>query len=152
MVLTWQFSTQTDLPILARLNAQLIRDEGHANPMDVHQLEARMRTWLQAGYTAVLFREADEVVAYALYRSSDNGWEGPAGAIYLRQFFVSRDRRRQGIGREAIEALRREVLPRGCRITLETLLLNTAAQKFWRAVGFRDYSIAFEWSPSNGAV
>ena len=152
MALTWQFSSNADLSLLARLNAQLIQDEGHANPMGVDQLEARMRTWLQSGYTAVIFREAHEVVAYALYRPSDNGWEGPTGAIYLRQFFVARDRRRQGIGREVIEAIRCEVLPPGCRITLETVLLNTAAQQFWRAVGFRDYSIAFEWSPPSGAV
>ena len=145
MSMSWQFASAADLPVLARLNLQLIQDEGHPNPMSVDQLEARMRGWLQAGYTAVLFRDAEQVVAYALYRPSDNAWEGPGGAIYLRQFFVVRDRRRQGLGRQAIEVLRTEVLPAGCRITLETLLANTPAQAFWRAVGFRDYCITFEW-------
>jgi len=152
MSLTWQFSNEVHLPILARLNAQLVQDEGHSNPMGLGQLEARMRGWLETGYTAVIFREAADVVAYALYRPSDSGWEGPTGAIYLRQFFVVRNRRREGIGREAIEMLRSQILPAGCRITLETLLLNTAAQQFWRSLGFRDYCLTFEWSAPRGAV
>ena len=142
--LTWHFASDVDLPALARLNAQLIQDEGHPNLLGVEQLEARMREWLNDGYVAVVYRDGGNVVAYALYRPSDSGWEGPAGAIYLRQFFVARERRRQGIGRAAVEILRREILPPACRITLETLLPNTPAQQFWRSVGFRDYAIAFE--------
>jgi len=38
--------TTDDCPQLARLNLQLIRDEGHRNPMTSDELEARMRTWL----------------------------------------------------------------------------------------------------------
>jgi GNAT superfamily N-acetyltransferase len=83
-------------------------------------------------------------VAYALYRPSDDGWEGPAGGVYLRQLFVCRAKRRRGVGRAAVELLREEVWPRGCRVTLETLLHNEPARAFWRSLGFREYSIAFE--------
>ena len=67
--------------------------------MTVLELEQRMREWLAGEYMAVLFEERGEVLAYALYR------EQPA-EIYLRQLFVTRGRRRQGIGRRAIQLLR----------------------------------------------
>lgn len=35
-------ATQTDIPLLAELNHQLIRDEGHRNPLTLSQLEQRL--------------------------------------------------------------------------------------------------------------
>jgi GNAT superfamily N-acetyltransferase len=151
MSVSWHFATERDLPALAELNAQLIEDEGHSNPMSVQQLESRMSGWLGGDYRAVIFREGDRVVAYALYRPSDGRWEGAPSGVYLRQFFVVRDRRRHGIGSDAIGLLRREVWSPGCRITLETLLHNAKAQAFWRAVGFHDYSVTFEWTSGERA-
>ena len=50
--------------LLAALNHQLIRDEGHRNPMTEAQLARRMRGWLARGeYRAELFEEHGEVVA-----------------------------------------------------------------------------------------
>lgn len=53
-------------------------------------------------YRAVLFDLGGEVVAYALFRESPT-------EIYLRHLFVARGRRRQGIGRQAVEVLRASI-------------------------------------------
>jgi ribosomal protein S18 acetylase RimI-like enzyme len=130
----------TDCSLLAELNHQLIRDEGHRNPMTVPQLEQRMRCFLEGEYQAVIFEQTGEVVAYALYR------EGPE-EIYLRQLFVVRNRRRLGIARQAVQLLRSQVWPKTKRLTVEVLVANTAAVAFWRAVGYVDYALTLEIMP-----
>jgi hypothetical protein len=61
-------ATSNDCALLAKLNHQLIRDEGHRNEMTVPELEQRMKNWLASEYSAVIFEKDEEVVAYALYR------------------------------------------------------------------------------------
>jgi predicted acetyltransferase len=130
-------ATVDDSALLAELNHQLIRDEGHRNKMTVPELEQRMRGWLQSEYTAILFDDANKTVAYALYSEQTEG-------IYLRQLFVVRNRRRQGIGRQAIEIMRRQIWAENRRLTVEVLVKNTAAVAFWRAVGYQDYCLTLE--------
>lgn len=91
--MTFRPANLEDCELLAELNHQLIRDEGHRNPMTVAELEQRMRDWLSgAEYRAIFFEHDGCPVAYALFRSESDA------SIYLRQFFVCRDKRRQGIG------------------------------------------------------
>lgn len=137
--LGWRYANEGDLGLLADWNHQNIRDSGHRNPMAVPQLEERMRRWLQGEYQAVIFT-AGEAVAYALFCR-----EG--GAIYLRQFFVRRDRRRSGIGRAAIALLRREIWPKDVRLTVSALGANPGSVAFYRSVGYRDYSVTLEILP-----
>jgi GNAT superfamily N-acetyltransferase len=122
---------------------QLIQDEGHRNAMTRQELLERMNAWLSGEYRAVLFMRDSDPVAYGLYREEEAG-------IYLRQLFVSRDHRRAGIGREAVNTLREHIWPRDKRLMVEVLTSNIAAVAFWRAVGFRDYSLALEIMPSDG--
>jgi GNAT superfamily N-acetyltransferase len=130
-----------DVPRLAALNAQLIQDEGHRNPMTVAQLEDRMRGWLLSReYRALLWEDNAEVVAYALFLDT-------ATEVYLRQFFVVRHRRREGIGRQAIAALRTQVWPRHKRWTVSVLVQNAPAVAFWRALGYTDYALTLEIMP-----
>jgi predicted acetyltransferase len=137
-----QPATLADCALLAELNHQLIHDEGHRNPKTIPELEARMRGWLVAEYHAVLFTLRRETVAYALYR------EQP-GEIYLRHLFVVRHRRRQGLGRRAMDILRSEVWPVDKRLTVEVLARNTAAVAFWHAMGYQDYSLKLEIMPAS---
>jgi predicted acetyltransferase len=129
-----------DGALLAELNYQLIRDEGHRNKMTVPELEQRMKDWLASEYTSVIFEKDGEVVAYALYREQPE-------EIYLRQLFVCRNRRRQGIGRQAFEILSSKIWPANKRLTVEVLVKNEAAVAFWRAVGCKDYSLKLEILP-----
>jgi predicted acetyltransferase len=142
MQLTFRRATSSDCAGLAELNHQLIRDEGHRNPMTVPELEQRMKSWLASEYTAVVFEDGGAVVAYALY------CEQPE-EIYLRQLFVVRNRRRQGIGRRAVEVLRSQIWPKDKRLTVGVLVQNTAAIDFWRSVGYQDYSLTLEIMPPN---
>lgn len=134
-----------DCALLAELNQQLIRDEGNRNPMTVPELEQRMKGWLTSEYAAVIFENYSEAVAYALY------CEQPE-EIYLRQLFVARKRRRQGIGRQAVEILRTKIWPANKRLTVGVLVQNTAALAFWRAVGYKDYSLTLEILPGTVAT
>jgi len=100
-----------DCALLAELNHQLIRDEGHRNKMTVPELEQRMKGWLASEYAAVTFEERGEAVAYALYREEPD-------ELYLRQLFVAPNRRREGIGRAAMGILRAQIWPKDQRLTV----------------------------------
>jgi GNAT superfamily N-acetyltransferase len=123
------------------MNSRLLEDEGHRNrSMSVADLELRVSAWLRSGeYEAVLFW-IGPAVAYALFCREAN-------EVFLRQFFVEREWRRQGIGRAAIAILQNEVWIPPARITLEVLADNAAAKTFWQAVGFRDYAVGMELVP-----
>lgn len=140
--MTFRPATQDDCPRLAEFNHQLIRDEGHRNRMTVAELERRMRGWLADGYRAVLFEEARGEVAYALFR------ERPA-EVYLRQLFVVRHRRGQGIGRRVVEILRSQVWPKTKRLTVDVLVSNQRGVAFWRQVGYTDYCLSLEILPDD---
>jgi ribosomal protein S18 acetylase RimI-like enzyme len=138
MTITSRIATPNDSPLLAGLNHLLLEDEHHRNRfMTQPQLEERMRGFLAGEYCGVIFQEESEVVAYALYREQPD-------EIYLRQLFVMRHRRRQGIGRRAMEILRSEIWPKNKRLTVDVLLHNTTAIAFWRAVGYKDYLLGLE--------
>jgi len=135
-------ATVADCSLLAGLNHQLIQDEGHRNPMTVAQLEQRIRDWLAGEYRAVVYEDNGEVVAYALFQEQPE-------EIYLRQLFVVRHRRRQGVGRRAVEILRSEIWPTTKRLTVDVLATNKTAIAFWRSVGYEDYSLTLEIMPAH---
>lgn len=139
MNLTWREAYDADIPLLAEWNHQLIRDEGHRNPMTVDQLAERMRKWLQGEYQAVVF-STDAPVAYALFKMETE-------TVHLRQFFVCRKRRRCGIGRAAMAALRDRVWPPGKRLTVDVLCKNRSGIDFWRSLGYQDYCLTLEILP-----
>jgi predicted acetyltransferase len=134
-------ATSNDCALLAELNHQLIRDEGHRNKMTVSELELRMTDWLASEYAGVIFEAGGEAVAYALFREEPE-------KVYLRQFFVVRHRRRQGIGRAAFALLRSQIWPANKRLTVDVLAQNTAAIAFWRSLGYQDYSLTLEMMPT----
>jgi ribosomal protein S18 acetylase RimI-like enzyme len=142
--MTYRQATIEDSPLLAEFNRQLLEDEGHRNRMTVPELERRMREWLAGEYVGAIFEDGGEVVAYALFRER-------IGEIYLRQLFVVRDRRRQGIGRLVVQILRSDVWSKDKRLTVEVLATNQDARAFWRAVGYADYSVTLESLPQQSS-
>lgn len=140
MNLSWRRASDEDLALLAEWNHQLIREEGHRNPMTVDQLADRMKKWLQNDYEAVVFSD-EEPVGYALFKREES-------SIYLRQFFVRRDFRRRGIGHMAFNRLRRDIWPSDIRLTVDVLCQNTGGVAFWRSVGYQDYCLTLEIMPS----
>jgi GNAT superfamily N-acetyltransferase len=126
-----------DIPRLAELNKQLIDDEGHRNPMTVSELAARMMEWLKGEYKAAVFDVEGETIGYALYRFDPD-------YVYLRQFFIARNCRREGFGREAIAWCKEHAWKGSIRVRIDVLAKNSAGIAFWNAVGFTDYAIAME--------
>jgi GNAT superfamily N-acetyltransferase len=129
-------ATVDDAAALAAMNWQLIRDEGHRNPMTPAELAMRMSGWLAGEYEAFLFEDAGAPIGYALYRRDPD-------YIYLRQFFIRAEHRRQGVGRAAIAWLRQHAWA-GQRVRVEVLVGNTTGVAFWRAMGFADYCLTLE--------
>ncbi|MFO1095602.1 MAG: GNAT family N-acetyltransferase [Planctomycetaceae bacterium] len=133
----YRFARREDASLLGELNYQLIRDEGHRNSMSPTELAERMSGWLHAGHHAVLFETEHRPAGYALFREEPEH-------VYVRQFFVCREFRRQGIGRQAMEWLRGHAWPDAARLRIDVLVGNAAGIAFWRAVGFRDYCLTME--------
>ncbi len=57
----WREASEADVDLVAEWNHQLIRDEGHRNPMTVEALADRMRNWLRGEYRAVVFSDREPV-------------------------------------------------------------------------------------------
>jgi GNAT superfamily N-acetyltransferase len=137
MDLRFRFATPEDAPMLAKLNAQLIRDEGHRSELALPQLEQRMVDWLRGEYRVVVFEGVPGVVGYALYRREPE-------FVYLRQLFVVKDCRRQGVASRALAWLWQYAWRGAPRLRIDVLIENTSAQAFWRAVGFHEYCLTME--------
>ena len=130
-------ATEADAQTLALMNKMLIEDEGHRNPMTFAELTERMRRWLGGEYRAYLIIVEKSVAGYCLFKEEID-------FVYIRQFFVAREQRREGIGRQAIERLSDEVWPRGKRLRLDVLTANPSGIQFWRRCGFSDYCLTME--------
>lgn len=132
-------ATVADAAVLGRLNHLLIRDEGHRNPMDVDALVERMRGWLSDdGYEALLGFDGDDLVAYVLWRDEPD-------CVYLRQIFVQREHRRQGVARHLMLSVFERWPDK--RLTVDVLAGNARALAFWRRMGYRDYAVMLERLP-----
>jgi predicted acetyltransferase len=116
-----------DVPVLAQMNWQLIRDEGSDNPMTVDQLAERMTGFITTTYVAWLIRVDQLMVGYVLV---DLGRE----PIYLRQMFIWAQYRRRGYAKAAFAALCDELghMP----LEVEVFAWNSPAVAFWQSVGF----------------
>ncbi|NRA36806.1 MAG: GNAT family N-acetyltransferase [Planctomycetes bacterium] len=132
----YRIATDDDLDLLAEWNYQLIRDEGHRNPMNVMQLKERMRAYIADTYEAIIFSNNDDF-AYALYQKTEE-------EVYLRQFYVTERRRRQGLGKAAMRILFTDVWPPKKTKTVAVLTQNAAAMAFWRSLGYQDYCLKLE--------
>ena len=143
----YRLAVDTDAPLLAEINRQLIEDEWGGGGMPLEHLERRMRRWIEEGeYTAVIFLEEGATVAYSLVSIDED-------SAYIRHFFVLHEHRGRGAGRRAIRILLGEIIPRDVRVTLDVLASNSVGHQFWRSVGFGDYAIRMELLPgeSRGA-
>ncbi len=142
--MNYRIAVDSDAPLLAEINQQLIADEWGGGGMELEHLEARMRRWIEEGeYRAIIFVEEATTVAYALVSMDDD-------SAYIRHFFVLREQRGRGVGRRAIALLLGEIIPAELRITLDVLASNRVGHAFWRSVGFGDYAIRMERLPIAG--
>ncbi|NIK70576.1 MULTISPECIES: GNAT family N-acetyltransferase [unclassified Paenibacillus] len=130
--LTIRMGCEADLELLADLNQQLIEDEPHDNAMTVGELMERMRHFIETAYKAYLFERGSEIIGYALVDHTRQ-------PLYIRQFFICRDQRRNGYGKIAFGKL--AALLQTDQLDIEVMYWNEAAYAFWGSLGFRERSI-----------
>ena len=88
----------TDIALLSRLYHEMLEDEEFDVPRTAQTARDRMSEYLHNGETAFLFMGEDKVVGYALIIISRT-------PFYIHHFYICRDARRQGYGKEAFNAL-----------------------------------------------
>jgi GNAT superfamily N-acetyltransferase len=138
--LTVRAARLDDVTLLAALNRQLIEDQRHHSTATDADLADRMGRWIAGdAYEVALVEERGEPVAYGVWRDDEDG-------IYVRQFFVVRHRRRAGVGREAFARL--SSAWGAAPVKLDALVHNERGLAFWRALGFRDYSVILARDPA----
>ena len=131
-----RLATSDDLLVLAEMNRQLIKDEGHSNSMSEPELLQRMESWLGGEYIAAILEDASAIVGYVVWRSEQH-------CIYIRQFFVQPEYRRKGVATRAIQLLKQAYWQRRV-LRLEVLVNNRRGRSFWQSVGFKEYSVTME--------
>ena len=128
--------TITDIPKLAVLNKQLIDDEKSNNPMNINELEIRMKGFLEKDYSAYFFVENSQIIGYALVRITSN-------PMYLRQFLIDRNYRENHYGTQAFQMLLQHLNIK--EIDLEVLPWNKNGLAFWKHCGFNETCIAMRY-------
>ncbi len=140
MLLTLHLATLQDIPTLAHMNKHLIEDEGGNNPMTLAQLETRLKNWLNSEWRGVLFLAENKPVGYTIYRLQHQEFDSRE-TVYIRHYFIEREYRRLGYGREGLEKLKSEIFPKNVAIYLEVLTHNARGRAFWQSLGFSEYSV-----------
>lgn len=125
--MTIQKCTIDDCKCLAELNKELINAEGSDNPMEIQELEERMKDFLQTSYEAFFFIEQDVVVGYALVKMD-------CEPLYLRQFMIIQKYQRRHYGEQAFLKLLSFLKINS--IDIEVLSNNHLGVKFWEKMGF----------------
>lgn len=132
-------ATSADVPLLAAMNHQLIRDEGSRNSMTPAELAQRMRGWLRTDWKAEMILVRGDVIGYALFQFRRDEYVSTRSEVYIRQFFIQPEYRRRGLGRAAFEKIAQTRFPVGAILTLEVLETNGDGRDFWEALGFGSY-------------
>ena len=118
--------TVEDVALLAQMNKYSLEDDDPEANLSLPHLENRMRDYINSGYKAFLFLIDEKVIGYAL----SNGAKPP---IYLRQFFIVRDERRKGYGKQAFHLLLDLLGIQESDIDVYTW--NDSTVRFWRTLG-----------------
>lgn len=128
--------TMADVPKLALLNKQLIEDEKSDNPMNINELENRMRGFLETEYSAYFFIEDNNIIGYALIKNTSS-------PLYLRQFLIDRAYRKNHYGTQAFQMLLQHLDIK--EIDLDVLPWNKNGLAFWKHCGFSETCIAMRY-------
>jgi GNAT superfamily N-acetyltransferase len=129
-------ATPADVPLLLELVRELARFEKLE-----HEVEATVESLHQALFGpqpmagVLLARGDDGVAGYAIYFFTFSSFVGRAG-IWLEDVYVRPPFRKQGLGRQLIEAVARIGVERGCgRFEWTALDWNERALNFYRGLG-----------------
>ena len=128
--------TVDDVPLLAKMNQFFIEDEEGELNISIPHLEDRMKSFITSEYKAYFFLIDEKITGYALCSTSRS-------PVYLRQFFIDRDERRKGYGRQAFNLLLSHLNVQADDV--DVYAWNDSAIRFWRSLGFetRRYAMLY---------
>jgi len=129
MAVTLREATLDDRDQLGRLLADyLFEFDGRTDPYPYFDAY-----WREPERLPFLIDDAGEVVGLCLIRVRDGGWD-------IAEFSVTPDRRRNGVGRAAVEAVAAPARADGAsHLQAKVHSDNRGALPFWLALGFREY-------------
>ncbi|QHW29953.1 GNAT family N-acetyltransferase [Paenibacillus rhizovicinus] len=142
--LTYRMAGLDDAARLAQMNRQLIEDEGSENPMNLAELEVRMRNFLETGWSCAIFELDREIAGYALFEARPRPYDAARQEVFLRQYFIAAEHRGRGIGRAGIELLETSAFPPDSPVVIDVLSGNSRGERFWRGVGFEPYAVTMK--------
>jgi [ribosomal protein S5]-alanine N-acetyltransferase len=145
--LSCRSATAADVPLLARMNQQLIEDEGSRNPLSLAELEARMEGWIDGDWDAVIIEQNGEPVGYVLFQLRSDEYRPADTTADVRQFFIEREYRSRGIGRRAFGIVAETYFPDLSAVVLDVLETNPRARRFWETLGFEPYCTTMKFKP-----
>lgn len=126
----------TDIALLSRLYQELLEDESFDGLRTLDELRDGMASHLGAGEVAFLFMAEDRVVGYALIVVTKS-------LPYIHHFYICRDARRHGFGKEAFYVLLDTL--KTDRIDLDVFVWNERGRAFWSSLGFVPRSIIMRY-------
>jgi ribosomal protein S18 acetylase RimI-like enzyme len=133
-----------DIEQVAQWNVQLHEDEGSA-PLSVDAAAKRLRRWLEdRTFQGAIFLADGSEVGYVLYEHRPvHADQRAAESVYVRQFFISREARRQGNGTAAFKTFVREFIPRNANVVLDVKESNPSGQRFWESLSFKPMGVTY---------
>lgn len=124
-------ATVADVPAIHNLVGELATYVGERHNFTA-TIEAYEADLAEGFYHAVVAEVGGEVVGMALYFFVYSTWKGRM--IYLEDFVLNPDYRRQGIGQQLWDALLKRGRERGCKLLKWQIVdTNTEALKFYHA-------------------
>ena len=132
-------ATIADINTLSNWNKQLIEDEGSRNPMNLQQINERMIGFLKSDWRVVIISVDGDETGYTLYKEGRDDYFPDQPTVYVRQFFIRRDKRSKGLGEASFNLIAEKHFPKGSDISLEVLESNPRGRRFWEKIGFQTY-------------
>lgn len=124
-------ATKADIPAIHSLVAELATyvGERHNFTATIPQYEADFE---EGFYQALVAEDDGKVIGMALYYFVYSTWKGRM--VYLEDFVLDGDYRRQGIGQQLWDELKETGRARGCKLLKwQVVDSNTEAMKFYAA-------------------
>jgi ribosomal protein S18 acetylase RimI-like enzyme len=153
-------ATAADAPSLGRLGALLVAAHHDFDPdrfiAATPGTEASYGRFLASELSrpdrfVLVAEEAGVVLGYAYAGLEGNDYmalRGPAGVVY--DLVVDPARRREGLGRQLLDAALAALIERGApRVVLSTAERNASAQRLFAEIGFRRTMIEMTWEPGD---
>lgn len=121
--------SREDVNELACMYRYLREDENAPGFISDDELRNQISSFLEGDYKAFAFSDEGKTVGYALINMT-------LKPLYLRHFFICRDQRRKGYGREAMRCIMEYL--QISEIDIEVYAWNERGLAFWKSIGFKE--------------